>query len=106
MAIIRRLRILVIPDTGAGRHIKKPRISEAFLYGAQGRNRTTDTRIFNPYEIVFLRVDCHSENQYVYLQINGLQYSPCFIVLIDIPLYTAILVTEWLQFCRGVIWQR
>ena len=30
-----------------GRQIKKPRISEAFVFGAQRRNRTTDTRIFN-----------------------------------------------------------
>ena len=36
---------------------KKPhRMSEALYYGAQGRNRTTDTRIFNPllYQLSYL----------------------------------------------------
>ena len=36
---------------------KKPhRAGEAFYHGAQGRNRTTDTRIFNPllYQLSYL----------------------------------------------------
>ena len=41
------------------RYKKAPLNSEAFLYGAQGRNRTTDTGIFNPllYRLSYLGVN-------------------------------------------------
>ncbi len=43
-------------------HKKGPAIAEPyFMYGAQGRNRTTDTRIFNPllYRLSYLgKINC------------------------------------------------